>query len=188
MAITHRGPIRTNTAAANYAHGTFAEALAGYDQHLDPGAPTTSKTTEPTEPICSDQGDHDPDMWFPVASKDDGIARRLCQTCPVQLSCLRWALHSGEKYGIWGSINFETETERLAELKREARVGWPAGVNRPAGPTSFLDVPLSRLGQIARVDGTEHPVALSNKARARARHIAAAEIAEKLPESAEQAL
>lgn len=189
MAITHRGPITTHTTAANYAPASFAEALAGYDRHLDAdntdSVPATraARAARATEPICSEQGDYDPDMWFPVTSKDDGVARRLCQSCPVQLACLRWALNSKERYGIWGSINFETETERLAQIKRDVRVGMPARAGSPAGPKSFLDVPLSRLAQVARVDGTEHPVNLSAKARARARAIAAAEIAERLPES-----
>lgn len=44
-------------------------------------------------------------------------AKGICQTCPVRLPCLEYALRIREPHGIWGGLN---ETERKALLARRA--------------------------------------------------------------------
>jgi WhiB family transcriptional regulator, redox-sensing transcriptional regulator len=58
----------------------------------------------------------DPDLFFPVSTSGASLtqierARRVCERCPVQAPCLRWALDSGQVSGIWGGT---TEEERRA--------------------------------------------------------------------------
>ncbi|MCK0092041.1 WhiB family transcriptional regulator [Rhodococcus sp. F64268] len=42
-------------------------------------------------------------------------AKRICRSCPVSMQCLRYALESGERYGVWGGM---TEEERKAARRR----------------------------------------------------------------------
>ncbi|MGX6509368.1 WhiB family transcriptional regulator [Rhodococcus sp. SJ-2] len=42
-------------------------------------------------------------------------AKRICHSCPVSMQCLRYALESGERYGVWGGM---TEEERKAARRR----------------------------------------------------------------------
>ncbi|WP_241385103.1 WhiB family transcriptional regulator [Rhodococcus sp. CH91] len=44
-------------------------------------------------------------------------AKDVCARCPVRARCLRYALESGERYGIWGGL---TEEER-AQARRARR-------------------------------------------------------------------
>ena len=46
-------------------------------------------------------------------------ARQVCQRCPAQEPCLRWALDRGVAFGIWGGT---TEDERRA-MRDAARAG-----------------------------------------------------------------
>ena len=45
------------------------------------------------------------------------VAKRICAVCPVQQTCLDYALVTRETHGVWGGLN---ETERRAILKRQA--------------------------------------------------------------------
>jgi WhiB family redox-sensing transcriptional regulator len=63
-----------------------------------------------------------PDLFFPAGTTGAAVdevraAKAVCATCPVQSSCLRFALTTGQAYGIWGGT---TEEERLT-LRRWAR-------------------------------------------------------------------
>jgi WhiB family transcriptional regulator, redox-sensing transcriptional regulator len=58
----------------------------------------------------------DPDLFFPVSTAgasltDIEAAKRVCQRCPVTMSCLHWALELGQVSGISGGT---TEEERRA--------------------------------------------------------------------------
>ena len=62
------------------------------------------------------------DLWHP----DEGIgstwatnrAKEVCAECPVQLTCLRFALENREMYGIWGGT---TQSERRKLLRLTSR-------------------------------------------------------------------
>lgn len=65
----------------------------------------------------------DPRWWFfedhfPPASRAyreaQANAKAICETCPVQELCLRYALTNGEPAGIWGGYT----TDERKDLKR----------------------------------------------------------------------
>ena len=55
----------------------------------------------------------DPAIFFPDKSGQGNLqaskARKVCNMCPVQEECLKYALDNNEKWGIWGG---KTEKER----------------------------------------------------------------------------
>lgn len=46
------------------------------------------------------------------------IAKQACLSCPVRAECLRRALETGERYGIWGGM---TPDERRDLARRDMR-------------------------------------------------------------------
>ena len=56
-------------------------------------------------------------VFFPTDADGAERAQRICAVCPVQTPCLRFALTTGQGYGIWGGT---TEEERQT-LRRWAR-------------------------------------------------------------------
>jgi len=68
------------------------------DVPVDPGQYLmTSAGDWREEAAC---GRHDPELFFPIgttgpALEQVGQARRICRLCPVQASCLGWALKRG---------------------------------------------------------------------------------------------
>ena len=69
----------------------------------------------------------DPELFFPIAAVGPvpaqvRSAKAVCARCPVQASCLSYALITGQD-GIWGGT---TRQERWPSATGEAR--------RPAGP------------------------------------------------------
>jgi WhiB family transcriptional regulator, redox-sensing transcriptional regulator len=63
-----------------------------------------------------------PDLFFPAgttgaAEHEIVAAKAVCARCPVQSQCLRFALRTGQAYGIWGGT---TEEERIT-MKRLSR-------------------------------------------------------------------
>ena len=63
-----------------------------------------------------------PDLFFPAgttgaAVEEIAAAKAVCTQCPVQSQCLRFALRTGQAYGIWGGT---TEEERVT-MRRLAR-------------------------------------------------------------------
>jgi len=78
----------------------------------------TVRTNWREEAACRDA---DPDLFFPLGPAGLGLARvqeakRICRACPVQASCLAWALDQGVGSGVWGGT---TEDERRV-LRRPA--------------------------------------------------------------------
>ncbi|NUS74040.1 MAG: WhiB family transcriptional regulator [Corynebacteriales bacterium] len=66
--------------------------------------------------LCRDE---DPELFFPIGTSGPALlqvesAKAVCGRCPVQQSCLEWALESGQDAGVWGGLD---EDERRA-LKR----------------------------------------------------------------------
>jgi WhiB family redox-sensing transcriptional regulator len=45
-------------------------------------------------------------------------AKAICETCPVRLACLAFALERNEKFGVWGGLT-EKERARLSPAARE---------------------------------------------------------------------
>lgn len=84
---------------------------------------TTSRATTPaaqpdwSSALCAQT---DPELFFP-----DGIggavhhrtkaAKKMCARCPVQPSCLDWALDTDQSYGVWGGT---TDHERRLMRRR----------------------------------------------------------------------
>lgn len=53
-----------------------------------------------------------PELFFPEDISDPVkkrlatvIAKKLCDTCPVKQECFRYAIESGQKYGVWGGTS-----------------------------------------------------------------------------------
>lgn len=108
------------------------------------------------------------DAWFPdsldmqtqTASTE---AKTTCKRCPVQEKCLTWALAGGERFGIWGGINFGTaRASMLRELRTkygidytprrfDALHGTEAGYKRHTRLKEQPCRPCAEAGRIARV-------------------------------------
>jgi hypothetical protein len=52
---------------------------------------------------CSDAGSH---LWISENAADRAEAAKLCQGCPVQLDCWEVAAARGERFGVWGGVDF----------------------------------------------------------------------------------
>lgn len=52
------------------------------------------------------------------------LPKSVCESCPVRVPCLRYALDHAEKHGVWGGTS-ETERRRIRRrlAKTEARRG-----------------------------------------------------------------
>jgi WhiB family redox-sensing transcriptional regulator len=64
----------------------------------------------------------DPELFFPIGSSALALvqtadAKAVCRRCPAIDACLRWAVATGQEFGVWGGLS---EDERRA-LKRRAR-------------------------------------------------------------------
>lgn len=96
--------------------------------------------------------EHDGSLWFPRNLPDMNGAQRaaeyeriakaisICNSCPIQLKCLEYALHA-EPFGIWGGA---TEAERVylrarhnIECLREGKV-FINGIGRRNSQTSMI--------------------------------------------------
>jgi len=76
--------------------------------------------------------DADPELFFPdreirSARTQVKTAKLICRGCPVQATCLSWALDSGQESGIWGGL---TEDERHRLRRRSSRLRPAATRNR----------------------------------------------------------
>jgi len=63
-----------------------------------------------------------PDAFFPEdlgtgETQGRRMARQLCQSCPLRLQCLEYALEAKEDFGIWGGL---TSNERK-DMRRDRR-------------------------------------------------------------------
>jgi len=66
--------------------------------------------------------DEDPELFFPRSAINDreqtDNAKAVCHRCPVEKICLRWALATRERYGVWGGLD---EIERESVLRSRQR-------------------------------------------------------------------
>jgi WhiB family redox-sensing transcriptional regulator len=66
----------------------------------------------------------DPDLFFPDGNTGPALlqtekAKSVCRGCPVAAACLKWAVESGQDYGVWGGMS---EDERRTKTGRKPRV------------------------------------------------------------------
>lgn len=55
----------------------------------------------------------DPELWFSTNPTERHYAAQQCRrTCPLLLACMRHALHTHERHGVWGGVDFQTRTTR----------------------------------------------------------------------------
>ncbi len=60
----------------------------------------------------------DPERWF---DPDPTPAVKLCQECHAKAECLTYARACGERYGVWGGVDFERrQSKRGGSAWREA--------------------------------------------------------------------
>jgi len=60
----------------------------------------------------------DPDVFFPKPGHKADRAVAACQTCPITVECLSFALETGQRFGVWGGERSE-DRDRISLAKRE---------------------------------------------------------------------
>lgn len=68
-----------------------------------------NNATDPWKGAVCRSGRYDPELWWAGTHRDSAQAVRICGTCPIQRTCLRYALTEPERYGVWGGLS---ETKR----------------------------------------------------------------------------
>lgn len=48
----------------------------------------------------------------------EGVAARVCRSCPVRAECLELAIRTGEQFGVWGGVG-EHERRRMIRVRRK---------------------------------------------------------------------
>ena len=61
----------------------------------------------------------DPEIFYPPTDEDAVAAKRVCDDCSVQETCLEFALQGREKEGVWGGAT-EKERRRILRQRRRA--------------------------------------------------------------------
>ncbi|MGH3262245.1 MAG: WhiB family transcriptional regulator [Trebonia sp.] len=80
----------------------------------------------------------DRELFFPIGSEGPArtqiaAAKAICARCPVREACLRYAVTTGQGYGIWGGL---TADERRG-LRYQERSSWlPAGTGATLASTA----------------------------------------------------
>ena len=96
--------------------------------------------------------DTDPELFFPLSAWGPGqvqiaSAKAVCADCQVRPDCLRFALRSGQEFGVWGGTS---EDERRA-MRRAQLVLTPRPVTEPANRSRRRRATQPvRLAQLAR--------------------------------------
>jgi len=77
------------------------------------------ETVDPTTAWMQDGNcrAYPPAVFFPSDGAGVDIARRICETCPVQAPCLEYALDQRVEHGVWGGCS-ERERRRIAKRRR----------------------------------------------------------------------
>lgn len=70
--------------------------------------------------------DVDPELFFPPGTTGPALrqireAKQVCRRCPVQVSCLQFALETGEDFGIWGGTT-EDERRHAMHKRRQQQI------------------------------------------------------------------
>lgn len=77
----------------------------------------------------------DPESFFPEKGGSTKEAKRMCLTCEVRPQCLRLALVTEERFGIWGGLS---ERERR-KLRKKEQAEQDAAVAQAAADVAALD-------------------------------------------------
>jgi WhiB family transcriptional regulator, redox-sensing transcriptional regulator len=82
--------------------------------------------------------DADPDLFFPIATTGPALrqvqeAIGICQTCPIQVRCLAWALEQGVTDGVWGGTTAE-QRRAIRTTFAGTSVAWAQLHNRAEAP------------------------------------------------------
>ncbi|HET6190495.1 MAG TPA: WhiB family transcriptional regulator [Trebonia sp.] len=82
--------------------------------------------------------DADPDLFFPIGTTGPALrqvqeAIRICQTCPIQVRCLAWALEQGVTDGVWGGTTAE-QRRAIRTAFAGTPAAWPQLHNRAVAP------------------------------------------------------
>lgn len=59
------------------------------------------------------------DIFYPITDDEAVAAKRVCDECGVQSTCLEFALTVREKDGVWGGAT-ERERRRIIRQRRRA--------------------------------------------------------------------
>lgn len=62
---------------------------------------------------------HPPAVFFPSDGVGVEVAKKICGTCPVQESCLEYALANRIDHGVWGGTS-ERQRRRILKSRRQA--------------------------------------------------------------------
>lgn len=66
----------------------------------------------------------DPEIYFPYPRrynrKELAIVKKVCDSCPVQVECLDYALKNNEEWGIWGGLTPKQRTTLKKKRKSDA--------------------------------------------------------------------
>lgn len=104
MPALHRHPFDRPAATEWEASDVFASLLAelhpAWQQHA----------------ACRGMGH---EVWFARAGEGHGHLRAICAGCPVQQTCLDWALDHNITWGFWGGKS-DRERRRIRRQRREA--------------------------------------------------------------------
>ena len=65
--------------------------------------------------LCANQP---PEMFFPSDGVGVEVAKRICGKCPVQETCLEYALANRIDHGVWGGCS-ERQRRRILKARRK---------------------------------------------------------------------
>jgi hypothetical protein len=54
----------------------------------------------------------DPELFFPSPGDEGAEAQAICRECPIRSECYTLAAQRGERWGIWGGVNFDATATR----------------------------------------------------------------------------
>jgi WhiB family redox-sensing transcriptional regulator len=59
----------------------------------------------------------EPDWWF--EESDPALAKAICDTCPLKVRCLEYAVTNNEHHGVWGGLTVEERQQRKRKAAKK---------------------------------------------------------------------